>query len=119
MSSLTVIFGYIASCLFLYLFFHYKFLKILNICTLFWLRQQAPAKGATTYANKSSASSSSTDDQQSSAAAVPIVAVRPKTVWDIPGPAVWPLFGTKWIFLWKYSMAQLHKVYAGDRTRQF
>ncbi|KAI8122310.1 Ecdysone 20-monooxygenase [Lucilia cuprina] len=42
--------------------------------------------------------------------------IRPKGVWDIPGPKSLPLLGTKWIFMvffHKYKMSTLHEVYAG------
>ena len=42
--------------------------------------------------------------------------IRPRGVWDIPGPKALPLVGTKWIFMvffQKYKMSSLHEVYAG------
>ncbi len=32
--------------------------------------------------------------------------------WRIPGPLSLPLFGTKWIYFWKYNISKLHEVYA-------
>lgn len=47
--------------------------------------------------------------------------IRPKCVWDIPGPKSLPLLGTKWIFMVffrKYKMSTLHEVYA-DLNRKY
>ncbi|XP_005178783.2 ecdysone 20-monooxygenase isoform X1 [Musca domestica] len=47
--------------------------------------------------------------------------IRPKGVFDIPGPKPLPLLGTKWIFLLffrKYKMSKLHEVYA-DLNRKY
>lgn len=98
-----MVFGYIATSMLLYIFFHYKFLKILDICILFCLRHVHAPKGV---------AFGPAGPLPAPAAAGP----RVRTVWDIPGPAVLPLLGTKWIFLWKYSMTQMHKVYAGDHN---
>lgn len=48
--------------------------------------------------------------------------IRPKGVFDIPGPKPLPLLGTKWIFMLffrKYKMSRLHEVYAGKVTTHF
>ncbi|XP_075162514.1 cytochrome P450 family 24 subfamily A member shade [Haematobia irritans] len=47
--------------------------------------------------------------------------IRPKGVFDIPGPKPLPMMGTKWIFLLffrKYRMSRLHEVYA-DLNRKY
>lgn len=124
MSSLTIFFGYIATCMLLYVFFHYKFLKILDVCTVFCLRH-VPANKAAAVAAAAAvvhrAAAQKGDGPMGHAAAAQqqpaAPAPRSRTVWDIPGPAVLPLLGTKWVFLWKYSMTQLHKVYAGECTQ--
>lgn len=38
-------------------------------------------------------------------------------VWSIPGPLRLPLFGTKWIYLWKYKMSKIHEVYRGESSQ--
>ncbi|XP_026465225.1 ecdysone 20-monooxygenase-like [Ctenocephalides felis] len=35
----------------------------------------------------------------------------PKGSKDIPGPMHLPLFGTKWIYLWKYDLSKMHEAY--------
>lgn len=99
-----MVFGYIATSMLLYIFFHYKLLKILDVCILFCMRHVHTPKGV--------AGAATAFVAPRAVIAVP----RARTVWDIPGPAVLPLLGTKWIFLWKYSMTQMHKVYAGDHN---
>lgn len=33
---------------------------------------------------------------------------------DIPGPISIPLFGTKWIYFWRYKMTKIHETYKGN-----
>lgn len=39
----------------------------------------------------------------------------PKGSKDIPGPLHLPLFGTKWIYLWKYDLSKMHEAYEGKK----
>lgn len=32
---------------------------------------------------------------------------------DIPGPLSIPLYGTKWIYFWRYKMTKIHDTYKG------
>lgn len=34
-------------------------------------------------------------------------------ILNIPGPLSIPLFGTKWIYFWKYQMTKIHEAYKG------
>lgn len=83
--SLTVLCLYMMFGMFLFMFFHYKFLKLFDYCTSskrILLRKQK---------------------KQS----------QTNGIWSIPGPISLPLIGSKWIYFWKYKMSQIHKVYAG------
>lgn len=108
--SLTIVFGYVAVTMFLYMFFHYKFLKIFDNCTSFCL-SQLPAIFKNGYQDDTDSETMTTGGSAHRGGDVR----RPLTVWDIPGPINLPMIGTKWVFLWKYSITQIHKVYAGDQ----
>lgn len=83
--SLTIICLYIIFGMFIYLFFHYKFLKLFENTLI------RSVFTASKIRNKCG-------------------------IWSIPGPINIPFVGTKWIFLWKYKMSQIHKAYEGTRT---
>lgn len=42
--------------------------------------------------------------------------IEERTINDIPGPLSIPLFGTKWIYFWKYKMTKIHEAYKGNLT---
>lgn len=105
--SLTLIFSYIAISMFLYMFFHYKFLKIFDGWTSFCMRQLPVIF-------KRATKPTDTNLLAGPQRMVVVGERRLPGVWDIPGPSSVPFLGTKWIFLWKYSITQMHKVYEGD-----
>jgi len=81
--SLTIICLYIIFGMFIYLFFHYKFLKIFENTLIRSVFTKTKIR------NKCG-------------------------IWSIPGPINIPFVGTKWVFLWKYKMSQIHKAYEGE-----
>lgn len=84
--SITIICLYIIFGMFIYLFFHYKFLKIFEntLVRNLFATSKTSNKGG---------------------------------IWSIPGPISIPFVGTKWIFLWKYKMSQIHKAYEDFHKR--
>lgn len=38
--------------------------------------------------------------------------VKPKDIYQMPGPAIIPIIGTRWQFYYRYSLPMLHEAYA-------
>lgn len=85
---LTLVYCYIIIGICCLLFLNYKFLKIFF-------------------------SSKVTALKQTEGVDAPAGVSVSKDVWSIPGPMRVPIFGTKWIYLWKYKMSKIHEVYGG------
>lgn len=83
--SLTIICLYIIIAMFIYLFFHYKFLKLFENTLVRSVFSKSKIRN------------------------------NERGIWSIPGPVNIPFVGTKWIFFWKYKISQIHRAYEGKK----
>lgn len=115
MMSLTLVCFYIIMGLCFLLFVNYKFLKLFI----------TPPK-YTHDANSNNSKITNQNINNNNVGDHPVqittatMVTTPSTasdVWSIPGPLRLPLFGTKWIYLWKYKMSKIHEVYRGESSQ--
>lgn len=101
--SLSIVCLYIIIVLCFLLFVNYKFLKLFIT---------SPNKRCTHDANRNNTKFSNknaplnSDDNFNT----PQMGAD---MWSIPGPLRIPFLGTKWIYMWKYKLSQIHHVFRG------
>lgn len=111
MMSLTLVCCYIIMGLCFLLFVNYKFLKLFITAPKYTHDANSNNSKIT---NQNINNNNVGDHPVQITTATMVTSSTANDVWSIPGPLRLPLFGTKWIYLWKYKMSKIHEVYRGE-----
>lgn len=115
MMSLTLVCFYIIMGLCFLLFVNYKFLKLFITAPKY---MHDPNSNSSKITNHNINNNNVGDHPvQITTTATMVAPSTVNDVWSIPGPLRLPLFGTKWIYLWKYKMSKIHEVYRGESSQ--